>query len=220
MVHDMTRVRKISNFIRPRLVRLTLAALFPSAVYALFGFYFSLQTINLGTSLFYFTLVPMIVAGVIAGFLGDKDDATLSPKSLAKFGVFSIFAYSLYDWGRVPANYFFGLPYFADMFDWGQNITGNANLTLASLSAGLLTHILRGWGMAMAYYLLARKVTFPSTIVFAGVMTVFYWGFFPYFVVAEAKPPLVWWVTAWEAHILFAVGLYYAPRIFTHYNVT
>jgi hypothetical protein len=142
----------------------------------------------------------------------------LSPKSLAKFALSSILAYSLYDWGRVPANFFFGLPYFADMFDWGQNITGAANLTLVSLSAGLLTHILRGWGMAMAYYLIVRRITFPSAIVYAGVMTVFYWGFFPFFVVAEAKPPLVWWLTAWEAHILFAVGLYLAPKILSSYG--
>ncbi len=211
-------VQRFAGFIRPRAVRLLLAALFPSVIYALFGFYFSLQTINLATSLYYFALLPIIFAAVIAGFLRDQDDPTLSPKSLAKFGVFSILAYSLYDWGRVPANYFFGLPYFADMFDWGQNITGAPNLSLAALSAGLLTHLLRGWGMGMAYYLLVRKVTFPSAIVFAGAMTFFYWGFFPFFVVAEAKPPLLWWLTAWEAHILFAVGLYYAPKLFSNYG--
>ncbi len=210
-------IQRISNSIRPRAPRLVLAALFPCIVYALFGFYFSLQTINLGTSLFYFALVPMITAAVIAGFLWDRNDPTLSPKSLARFGLYSILAYSLYDWGRVPANFFFGLPFFADMFDWGQNITGAPNLSLASLTAGLLTHLLRGWGMAMAYYLLATRITLPSAIVFSGAMTFFYWGFFPFFVVAEAKPPLVWWLTAWEAHVLFGLGLYMAPKLFSNY---
>ncbi len=208
---------RISHFVRPRAFRFLLAALFPSPVYALFGFYFSLQTINLGTSFMYFTLIPLIVAGVIAGFLSDKYDPTLSPKSLAAFGAYSVLAYSLYDWGRVPANFFFGLPFYGDMFDWGQNITGASNLTFASLTAGLLTHLLRGWGQAMAFYLLARKVTLPAAFIFAGAMTFFYWGFFPFFVVAEAKPPLVWWLTAWEAHILFAIGLYYAPKLFSNY---
>ncbi len=210
-------IRRISHSLRPRAVRLLLAALFPSVLYALFGFYFSLQTINLGTSLFYFALLPIIVAAVMAGFLQDRQDPTLSPRSLATFGVYSVLAYSLYDWGRVPANFFFGLPFYADMFDWGQNITGALNLSLASLTAGLLTHLLRGWGMGMAYYLLVRRITLPSAIIFAGAMTFFYWGFFPFFVVAEAKPPLVWWLTAWEAHILFGLGLYYAPKLFSNY---
>ena len=69
----------------------------------------------------------------------------------------------------------------------------------------------------MSYYILVRRVTFPSAVIFAGAMTTLYWGFFPVWVLAESRPLVLWWVVAWEAHILFAIGLWYAPRLFGQY---
>ena len=87
--------------------------------------------------------------------------------------------------------------------------------TYENLTTGLLGHVLRGWGFAMAYYLLVRRVTAFSAFTFAMFMTVFYWVVFPVFVLTDALPPWIWFFVAWASHVGFAAGLWLAPKVFT-----
>jgi hypothetical protein len=210
-------LRKLFVVAKDRAYRWLYALLFASPLYSLFANWFSFGTINLATAVYYFTMPLFIIAALLAGFLKDRVEPSLSPRSLARFGLYSLVPYSLYDWARIPTHYFFGLPFWAQFFDWGSSITGAATYSYESLTAGLVLHVLRGWGMAMAFYILARKVTFPSALIFASAQTAFYWLFFPIFVLPESKAPLVWWFTVWEAHLFFAVGLWFTPRAFAAY---
>ena len=90
--------------------------------------------------------------------------------------------------------------------------------TYENLTAGMVARFMRGWGFAMAYYILTRRVTLLSAFVFSWFMTVFYWVVFPMFVLTDALPPWIWWFTAWESHLFFAAGLWLAPRLAHYYK--
>lgn len=91
-------------------------------------------------------------------------------------------------------------------------------VTYENLAAGLAAHILLGWGFAMAYYILVRRYTFVYAFAFAWAMTVIYWVVFPLWVLTDALPPWIWWFTAWMSHMVFALGLWVAPKILEYYR--
>jgi cytochrome c biogenesis protein CcdA len=67
----------------------------------------------------------------------------------------------------------------------------------------------------MAYYILVRRVTLLSAFAFAWAMTtVIYWVVFPIWLLTDALLPWIWWLTAWVSHMVFALGLWMAPKIF------
>jgi hypothetical protein len=90
--------------------------------------------------------------------------------------------------------------------------------TYENIIAGLAAHILRGWGFAMAYYILVRRVTLLSSFAFAWAMTVIYRVVFPVWVLTDALPPWIWWFVAWLSHMVFALGLWVAPKILEYYR--
>ena len=170
--------------------------------------------VPLSAATFYATLLPILLAVMLTALLPGKSGIT--PKTLGIFGIWALLAYSLYDWVRVPMNLIFGVPFWDHWFDWGASATGSTGtlFTYQNLTAGTIQHILQGWGFAMSYYLLVRRVTFFGAMVFAMFMTVFYWVTFPVFVLTDAMPPWIWWFQAWMAHVAFAAGLWYAPKLF------
>jgi hypothetical protein len=59
-------------------------------------------------------------------------------------------------------NLMVGIPFWDHWFDWGASTLGSQGTTIftyGNLTAGLIAHILRRWGFAMAYFLLVRRVT-------------------------------------------------------------
>ncbi len=194
------------------------AALLFGPTYALLSFWFTRGAINLGTSYLLFVLVPMIAAVALAGFVGNKNRLGFDPRVLTSFALFALLPYTFYDWARVPMNYFFGVAFWDHFFDWGANISGAPLFSFESLSVGLFTHVSRGWSMAISYYVLVRgRATLPTAFVFSWGMTIFYWVFFPTFVLVDSRPPFIWWFTAWESHMAFALGLWFVPRLFRRY---
>jgi hypothetical protein len=191
------------------------AVIFASAQFGLFIHWVTYTGVTLSAGMFYLTLIPFMVGIVFTGLLPGKSGIT--PKTFLIIAVWSILAYSLYDWARVPMNLIVGVPFWDHWYDWGASILGSQGtlFTYENLTAGLIAHIMRGWGFAMAYYLLVRRVTLFSAFTFAFFMTVFYWAVFPIFVLTDALPPWIWWFTAWMSHMAFAAGLWLAPKIFT-----
>ena len=209
---------RLSPWVKARAFTWFYAALLFGPTYALLSFWFTRGSINLGTGYLLYVLVPMIEAVALAGFVGNKNRLGFDPRFLASLAVFALLPYTIYDWARVPMNYFFGVAFWDHWFDWGSNISGAPLFALQSLSVGLFTHVSRGWSMAVSYYVLVRgRATLPTAFVFAWAMTIFYWIFFPTFVLVDSKPPFIWWFTAWSSHMAFALGLWYAPRLFSRY---
>jgi hypothetical protein len=196
------------------------AILFAAPQFGLFAYWVTYTGITLSASMYYLTLLPFVFGVIFTAVLPSKSGIT--PKTLSIFAIWGIVAYTLYDWARVPMNIFFGVPFWDHWFDWGASIMGSQGtiFTYENLTTGLISHILRGWGFAMAYYILVRKVTLVSSFVFAWFMTIFYWVVFPTFVLTDALPPWIWWFTAWMSHMVFAVGLWLAPKIFSYYKKT
>jgi hypothetical protein len=80
----------------------------------------------------------------------------------------------------------------ANQINFGQcNENFNNDNPYENLTAGLAAHILRGWGFAMAYYILVRRVTLLSAFVSSWFMTIFYWIVFPVWVLTDALPPWI-----------------------------
>lgn len=194
------------------------AVLLSSGQLGLLAYWITYQGVTLSASMFYLTLLPMIIAIPLIALLPGKSG--LTAKKISIFAIWGFVAYSLYDWARVPMNIFFGVPFWDHWFDWGASILGSQGtiFTYQNLTTGLISHILRGWGFAMAYYILVRRVTLISTFTFAWFMTVFYWIVFPVFVLTDALPPWIWWFVAWSSHMVYAIGLWLAPKIFTTYR--
>jgi len=194
------------------------AILFGAPQFALFAYWVTYQGVTLSASMFYLTLLPFVFGVIFTAVLPGKSGIT--PKTLSIFAIWGVVAYTLYDWSRVPMNLFFGVPFWDHWFDWGASILGSQGtiFTYQNLTTGLISHILRGWGFAMAYYILVRRVTLVSAFVFAWFMTVFYWVVFPTFVLTDALPPWIWWFVAWMSHMVFAVGLWFAPKLFSYYG--
>ena len=194
------------------------AILFGAPQFALFAYWVTYQGVTLSASMFYLTLLPFIFGVLFTAVLPGKSGITT--KTLSIFAIWGVVAYTLYDWSRVPMNLFFGVPFWDHWFDWGASILGSHGtiFTYENLTTGLISHILRGWGFAMAYYILVRRVTLVSAFVFAWFMTVFYWVVFPTFVLTDALPPWIWWFVAWMSHMAFAVGLWFAPKLFSYYG--
>lgn len=194
------------------------AIILSSAQMGLFTYWVTYQAVTLSAAMFYLTLLPMIIGIPLMSLLPGKSGIT--PKKIAIFAIWSIVAYSLYDWARVPMNLFVGIPFWDHWFDWGASILGSQGtiFTYENLTTGLIGHILRGWGFAMAYYILVKRVTLVSSFTFAWFMTVFYWLVFPVFVLTDALPPWIWWFTAWESHMAYAIGLWLAPKILAKYK--
>lgn len=190
------------------------AAFFFAPMAALSVHFFTYTAVPLSAGTFYLTLLPILLAVMLTALLPGKSG--IYPKTLGIYGIWALLAYSLYDWVRVPMNLIFGVPFWDHWFDWGASAIGSTGtlFTYQNLTAGTIQHILQGWGFAMSYYLLVRRVTFFGAMVFAMFMTVFYWVTFPIFVLTDAMPPWIWWFQAWMAHVAFAAGLWYAPKLF------
>jgi hypothetical protein len=190
------------------------AVLLSSPQLGLFAYWITYTGVTLSSGMFYLTLIPFLISIPLIALLPAKSG--LTPKKLATFAVMALIPYTLYDWARVPINLAVGVPFWDHWFDWGASILGSTGtlFTYENLTAGLAAHILRGWGFAMAYYILVRRVTLLSAFAFAWAMTVIYWVVFPIWVLTDALPPWIWWFTAWVSHIVFALGLWVAPKIF------
>lgn len=200
--------------------RLLFTLLLVSPQYALLVYWVTYKGVTLSTGMYYLTLLPILFALILTAVLPGKSGIT--PKKLATFAIFSVLSYSIYDWARVPENLLFGVPFWDHFFDWGASILGTKGtiFTYKTLTAGLVSHILRGWGFAMVYYLLVRRVTLLSAFLFSWVMAVLCWIVFPVWVLTDALPPWIWWFTVWTAHTAFAVALWLAPKIYSsmYYN--
>jgi hypothetical protein len=190
------------------------AVLFFTPMLALTIHFITYTGVPLSAATFYSTLLPILLAVLLTALLPGKSG--IYPKTLGIYGIWALLAYSLYDWVRVPMNLIFGVPFWDHWFDWGASAIGSTGtlFTYQNLTAGTIQHILQGWGFAMSYYLLVRRVTLLSAAVFASFMTVFYWVTFPVFVLTDAMPPWIWWFQAWMAHVAFMAGLWFAPKIF------
>jgi hypothetical protein len=194
------------------------AALLFSPQLGLFVHWITYTSVTLSSGMFYLTLIPFSIAIPLIALLPGKSGIT--PKKLATFAVMALIPYTLYDWARVPINLAVGVPFWDHWFDWGASILGSTGtiFTYENLTAGLAAHILRGWGFGMAFYILVRRVTLLSAFAFAWVMTVLYWVVFPLWVLTDALPPWIWWFTAWVSHMVFALGLWVAPKILEYYR--
>ena len=191
------------------------ALIFVSGQFALFAYWVTYTGVTLSAGWFYLTLIPLVFGLLFTGFLPGKSGIT--PRTFLIFALWAVLGYALYDWVRVPFNLTVGVPFWDHWFDWGASTLGSQGLTIfnyGNLTTGLLGHILRGWGFAMAYYLLVKRVTAFSAFTFAMFMTIFYWVVFPVFVLTDALPPFIWWFVAWSSHMGFAAGLWLAPKIF------
>ena len=191
------------------------ALIFASGQFALFAYWVTYTGITLSAGWFYLTLIPLLFGILFTGLLPGKSGIT--PKTFLIFALWAVLAYALYDWVRVPFNLSVGVPFWDHWFDWGASTLGSQGgtiFTYGNLTTGLLGHIIRGWGFAMAYYLLVRRVTAFSAFTFSMFMTIFYWVVFPIFVLTDALPPWIWFFVAWSSHMGFAAGLWLAPKIF------
>jgi hypothetical protein len=190
------------------------AILFAAPQFGLFAYWVTYTDLTLSTSMYYLTLLPFVFGVILTTVLPGKSG--ISPQTLGAFAIWGLVGFTLYDWARVPMNIFFGVPFWDHWFDWGASIIGSQGtiFTYQNLTAGLISHILRGWGFAMAYYILVRRITLVSAFVYAWFMTIFYWMVFPIFVLTDALPPWIWWFVAWMSHMVFAVGLWVAPKFF------
>jgi hypothetical protein len=197
------------------------AFIFFTPTLGMFAYWITYTGITLGAGMFYLTLIPFMVALPLTALLPGKSGIT--PKTLGILAILAVVPYSLYDWARVPMNLVFGIPFWDHWFDWGASILGSTGsnatatgtiFTYEQLTTGLVAHILRGWGLAMAFYLLVRKVTLLSAFVFSWAMTIVYWIVFPVWILTDALPPWIWFFVAWESHMVFALGLWVAPKIF------
>ena len=190
------------------------AVLLSNPQLGLFAYWITYTSVTLSSGMFYLTLLPVLIAILLIALLPGKSGIT--PKRLATFAVMALIPYTLYDWARVPINLAVGVPFWDHWFDWGASILGSTGtlFTYENLTAGLAAHILRGWGFAMAYYILVRRVTLLSAFAFAWAMTVIYWVVLPIWVLTDALPPGICWFTAWVSHMVFALGLWVAPKIF------
>ena len=194
------------------------ALIFASGQFALFAYWVTYTGVTLSAAWFYLTLIPLIFGILFTGFLPGKSG--IPPKTFLIFALWSVLAYALYDWVRVPFNLSVGVPFWDHWFDWGASTLGSQGTTIftyGNLTTGLLGHIIRGWGFAMAYFLLVRRVTAFSAFTFAMFMTIFYWVVFPVFVLTDALPPFIWWLVAYSSHLAFAAGLWLAPKIFASF---
>jgi hypothetical protein len=202
-----------------------LAIIFFTPQIGVFAYWITYTDITLGAAMFYLTLIPFMIALPLTALLPGKSGIT--PKTLGIIAVMALIPYSIYDWARVPMNLIFGIPFWDHWFDWGNSILGTTAtsatptgtiFTYEQLTTGLISHIMRGWGLGIGYYFLVRKVTLVSAFAFGWAMTIFYWIVFPVWVLTDALPPWIWFFTAWESHMVFAVGLWVAPKIFNYYR--
>jgi hypothetical protein len=194
------------------------ALIFASGQFALFAYWVTYTGVTLSAAWFYLTLIPLVFGIIFTGLLPGKSGIT--PKTFLIYALWSVLAYALYDWVRVPFNLSVGVPFWDHWFDWGASTLGSQGTTIftyGNLTTGLLGHIIRGWGFAMAYFLLVRRVTAFSAFTFAMFMTIFYWVVFPIFVLTDALPPWIWFFVAYSSHVAFAAGLWLAPKIFASF---
>jgi len=207
----------LQNIIREWLgYRGILALLLSSPQLGLAVYWISYRGVSLSAGMFYLTLIPFLIAIPLIALLPGKSG--LTPKQLGIFAIWALIPMALYDWGRVPFNLLFGVPYWDHFFDWGGSILGAKGtvFTYENLTTGMISHILRGWGFAMAYYILARRVTLLSAFVFTTFMTILFWILLPIFQLTDALPPWIWWFDAWLSHLCFALGLWLAPKLLTY----
>jgi len=194
--------------------RAVVAALLVSPTYALLVFWFTFGGISLGTAMIYFAMVPLILGLLVASVARSRGYEFAN--RLGLYGIYSLLPYAIYDWVRVPTNYFLGLPFWDHWFDWGISVMGlpvSQTFSYTALTMGLLTHVLRGWSFGMVYYTLVQKPTLRSAFLWVWVLTIFYWAFFPVYVLVDSRPPFIWWFVAWLSHMAMAVGLWLAPKI-------
>src|SRR5919199_488763 len=149
MKSDISYSNYVNKVIRDWLgYRLLFAVLLASPQAGLMVYWVTYKAVTLSAGMFYLTLLPVLLAVTLTSLLPGKSGIT--PKKLGVYTIWSLVAYSIYDWARVPENLLFGVPFWDHFFDWGASILGTKGtiFTYETLTAGMISHILRGWGLA------------------------------------------------------------------------
>src|SRR5919206_4088373 len=101
MKSEISYSNYVSTIIRGWLgYRLLFAVLLASPQMGLMVYWITYRAVTLSTGMYYLTLLPILLAVTFTALLPGKSGIT--PKMLGTYAIWSLVAYSVYDWVRVP----------------------------------------------------------------------------------------------------------------------
>jgi len=144
-----------------------------------------------------------------------SDDPDEPANRFARIALSAVFPVIVFDLARIPMHYALGNVFWGTWFDFGNSLTGQPPSHWSSLAAGTLLHIFQGYVLALGYYILFRRATLLSALLylFVGLSALYSWQFPRYVILGPT--PLRWYFVIWWAHLWFALTAWAAPRLDT-----
>lgn len=139
-----------------------------------------------------------------------------------KLAVWSLVPYTVYNIARIPMFYLLGVAFWNHWAGYGTQLTGQGALIgqlpgrWSSLIAGILIHSIQGYVLVLGYYVLFKRRTLVSALLYVWVMlSLIYSTVFPYFILVDFRPGAKWYFVVWWAHFWMAIAAWYVPK---HYG--
>jgi hypothetical protein len=144
-----------------------------------------------------------------------SDDPDEPANRFARIALWAVFPVIVFDLARIPMHYALGNVFWGTWFDFGNSLTGQPPSHWSSLAAGTLLHIFQGYVLALGYYILFRRATLLTALLylFVGLSAIYSWQFPTYVILGPT--PLRWYFVIWWAHLWFALAAWAVPRVDT-----
>jgi hypothetical protein len=180
----------------------------------LVGYFFDWLTFPVAFSVI---VIPAFVALPIWVLLrrNQSRDADDPAHHFHKYAVWALVPFVVYNVSRVPMHFLFGVVFWDRWFDYGYQLTGEAQSEFSSLIPGMILHSLQGYVLVLGFYVLFKHHSLRNSLLYNFVfLSAMYSWIFPNFAMVATYPPsFAWYFTVWWAHFWMAIAAWLMPRL-------
>ncbi|MDQ4027070.1 MAG: hypothetical protein M3214_03340 [Actinomycetota bacterium] len=132
-----------------------------------------------------------------------------------KYAVWALVPFVVYNVSRAPMHFLLDVVFWDRWFDYGYELTGEAQSEFSSLIPGMILHSLQGYVLVLGFYVLFKHHSLRNSLLYNFVfLSAMYSWIFPNFAMVATYPPSFgWYFTVWWAHFWMAIAAWLMPRL-------
>jgi hypothetical protein len=144
-----------------------------------------------------------------------SDDPDEPVHHFFQYAVWALVPYVVYNISRIPTYFLLRVVFWDHWYGYGAQLIVQPPDRWASLATGTLVHSIQGYVLVLGYFILFRRRTLLSTMLYVWVfLSLQYSYIFPHFVLIDFRPGPRWYFVVWWAHFWMGLTAWYVPRLY------